>query len=130
MIKPRTLRRIVLVGLTLVLLGVITEWFLSSLRYKAKVAQNLVALQEAADASRQYFAVFGEWPKSLNDLWKGNNPRRMAFLRGEFPIRDGESWDQEVVYVPFDATRGWGVARSHPIVGNGKELVQEVKFGP
>ena len=54
-------------------------------------------------ACSNYFAVFGEWPKSLDDL--SSNKSNILFICTTAPKLD--AWGHVMEYVPYDPVKGF-----------------------
>ena len=98
--------------------------------YRAYSLQTVNTLNEVAEASRQYFSIYGKWPNTLAELTTPSGPKRMVFLRVTAETRLADRWGHPLTYIPFDSSKGFGIVQSHARDRGGREVVFEVSFSP
>jgi hypothetical protein len=93
-------------------------------------------LTEIADASREYFQVYGKWPSSLReaqpDRARKREDMRADLLRRTTIESTNDVWGRPIIYKPFDASLGYGSVLSYGLDGvpggSGFDLDLEVRF--
>jgi hypothetical protein len=96
-----------------------------------RVAKTTAYLMCFTNASRDYFRVYGEWPRSIQAFDRDGNPRGIVFVAW-MPTND--AWGGPFVYNPFDPARGYGSVASYgrdgQPGGSGPDADLEFRFGP
>jgi hypothetical protein len=77
-------------------------------RSQSNVTFTRASLVTYASACSNYFAVYGEWPKSLDDLF--NNKSNISFIYTTTPKLD--AWGNVMEYGPYDPVKGFASIKS------------------
>jgi hypothetical protein len=77
-------------------------------RSQFKVAYTRAILLTYARACTNYYSTYGEWPKSLNNLF--SNKSNILFVSTTTPNLD--AWGDVMQYVPYDPVRGFASIKS------------------
>jgi general secretion pathway protein G len=128
---PRVLK-ITAVFSSVLLLAFATMVVMRYLRFVtlSRVARTTVEIAVLQTASTNYFDVFKEWPRSIQDFT--HNRSNILFIRVEQPTND--AWGRPVIYEQFEANRGYGrvlsYGRDGKPGGSGPDADIERRFGP
>lgn len=94
---------------TLVLLfSILVAVKISKFRSQSKIVYTRTILITYATACSNYFSTYGQWPKSLEDLFI--NRSNILFIYTTTPKLD--AWGNVMEYAPYDPAKGFASIKS------------------
>jgi hypothetical protein len=115
---------------TLAMFCLIAVLLVKTLNSQKPILYTKTLLLAYSCACTNYFNMYGEWPRSIEDLFV--NKSNVVFVYTRAPGKD--IWNNPIDFSPFDSNRGFGLLRSYGPGGvnssNGKENNIIQRFPP